>query len=61
MSFHYFSTTNPAWEKAGDKEKFARLYQTYKSDMYQTAFSILLNHTMEEDAVQDACLNSVSC
>ncbi len=59
MSFHYFSTTNPAWEKAGDKEKFARLYQTYKSDMYQTAFSILLNHTMAEDAVQDACLKLI--
>lgn len=52
----YLFTTLSACASPGDKEKFTRLYQAYGSDMYQLAYSILLNHTMAEDAVHDACI-----
>ena len=59
MSSNYLLTDKSAWEHPGDREKFVRLYQTYQSEMYQTAYSILLNHSMAEDAVQDACLKLI--
>ena len=52
----YLFTTLSACASPGDNEKFTRLYQAYGSDMYQLAYSILLNHTMAEDAVHDACI-----
>jgi len=39
-----------------DKEKFERLYYTYKDMMFKLAMSILHNHVLAEETVQDCML-----
>lgn len=43
-------------DEPSDKEKFERLYLTYRQDMYSIAYSILHNSFDAEDAVQQAFL-----
>ena len=59
MSFDPSFPSQNAWKQAGDREKFAYLYQNYQSYMYQVAFSLLFNSTLAEDAVQEAFLKLI--
>ncbi len=59
MPSYYSFTPENAWKHSGDKEKFACLYQTYHSYMYQVAYSLLWNPSLAEDAVQEAFLKLI--
>lgn len=43
-------------DEPDDCEKFKSLYDRYKDDMFRAAYSILRDHSLSEDAVQDALI-----